>query len=233
MHEKCNKIDEQLYYGLRDFFIDNFTNSHFEYDMLNWTVCRYPLTADGQRIFQEFNPYPHLTEIVATVAHVEGDTPTSIYFRINYLPDILHSDKIVNLGYTHINKFLSRFNQHLELLNQKNCKEIDFDSFRCLDFQLYASASFQYDHSLSKISRMLRLIFSENKKIKQKVFPITDHLDIFTQNINGIDLEFFNRYYKDKIQEIFPSITSKELYALVDIDLWSEPLKALVKMTYY
>lgn len=243
MYGKCNEIDEKLYYGLRDFFIDNFTTPHFEYGLNNWNVCRYPLTADGERIIQELSYYPHATgvegaieyttEIVATVNPVEGDTPTSIYFRLNYLPDMIHSDKVVNLESTHIHKFLSRFNQHLELLNQIACTESKLDCFKCLDFQIYASSSFKYDHSLSTISRMFRLIFNENKKFAKKIFPFTDHQNIFTQTTDEMDLEFFNRYYKDKIQEVFPSIISEELYALVDIELWSEPLKELVKMTYY
>jgi hypothetical protein len=65
------------------------------------------------------------------------------------------------------------------------------------------------------------------------VYYVTDNM-LTTQNtLKNMNIEFFKLYYKDKIKEAYPDMGFDKLYDLMDLSIWDERLKALVKMTYY
>lgn len=228
-------------YGLLDYFLNNFTDEHYEYGTDPIGICRYPLDKDGKRIVEALKEDPFTygmyggtatkSETIAPVA--QGDTPSSLYFGLSQKYDDIYSEHFGDLSSPMIDLFMEHTNRHLTMINQKNISD-DYQFIVCKDFSI--KSSFKYDHLNKNISRTLAVQFMKDNKSSTEIMPVyyvTDNL-LTTQNtLKKMDMEFFNRYYKEKIREAVPRISFDDLYKLSDISLWDNDLKTLVKMMYY
>lgn len=223
--------------GAAFFFSNKFGNSQFEYGFNRWGVCRYPLDENGNRIADDVDPHVlcvygdmiYRSETVAIITSNKGDTPNSLYFKIN--PEIadIYSEHFFDSSSKHINVFIDRFNQHLDMLNKPHIT-VNFQKPQQSAF--YVNFKFKYDHVLKEVSAIAIVGFSQ-KDSKLIHYYVTNN-DLITQaTMRKLDIEFFNRYYKHKIEEAMPKIAAGDLHALIDIDSWSESLKSLVKISYY
>lgn len=87
-------------YGFLDYFVNNFTNEHYEYGTDPIGICRYPLDKEGKRIIEALKEDPFTYGMYGgtaakseTIAHVgKGDTPSSLFlnYRLNTMIFILN-----------------------------------------------------------------------------------------------------------------------------------------------
>jgi hypothetical protein len=228
-------------FGLVEYFSNNFADSSFEYGSDRWGICRYPLDSAGKRIVELLEYCPHTlglnggaadkSETVVIVTSYKGDTPNSIYFKIN--PEIVdvYSNHFSDLVCDNVNAFVNRLSQHMELINKVNTFD-KFELFKCADFNVFFH--FKYDHTVNRIFRVANIAFNpiagHDKKV---VCTFTNNTLTTMSSLRKMDMEFFNRYYKHKIQEAIPDQSFDDLHALIDLSNWNENLKSLVKMAYY
>lgn len=229
-------------HGLLDFFVNNFTNNEFEYGVNQFGICRYPLNADGSRIrvsvdssslFSDGYDTFDKSDSVASIISSQGDTPSSIYFGIPTDIDDIYSNYFGDLSCKNIENFIHRFNQHLDIINQESVK-FPFKFIQGDQFKLYSS--FKYNHLNQSFSTVITVTFIDldpSLGARDTTFYITNH-DVTSQaTMKNMDMEFFKRYYKEKIREAVPRINFDDLYKLSDISLWDNDLRSLVKMMYY
>lgn len=226
-------------FGVAMFFSKKFTNAAFEYGIDRWGVCRYPLDVNGKRIVENLPDCPHTlgmyggvadkSDTVVMITVYKADTPHSLYFQLN--PQIVdsYSEHFDNSASENIDLFASRLNQHLELINQPNTAA-PFQNFNHDEFSV--NFSFKYDHVAESVSRTALILF-RNKGQDPFKYYITNNKLTTQASIRKMDMEFFNRYYKTKIQEAMPNLSFDELHSLIDLSTWSENLKSLVKMAFY
>jgi len=244
MIEKITEERKKKYpiHGLLDFFVDNFTNNEFEYGVNQFGICRYPLNTDGNRIrvsmesssfFSDGYDTFDKSDSVASIISSQADTPSSLYFAIPTEIDDIYSNHFGNLSCKNIENFINRFNQHLEIINKESI-QLPFRFVQGDQFKLYSS--FKYDQlsqSFSKVITVTFIGFDSSLGARDITSYITNH-DLTSQStMKNMDMEFFKRYYKEKIREAFPRISFDDLYKLADISLWDNDLKTLVKMMYY
>lgn len=224
--------------GLETFFVNTFTNERYEYGTNHFGICRYPLDSFGKRIIVEQtsqNPsYSFVIEhfeIVAPVTIYPNDTPTSIYFTLHSETDDIYSEHLGSLYCPFVEAFLFRIEQHLDLMNIKNTAN-RFNTFVINDFKVFFN--YKYEHSSKTISRVASIMFNSNNEFEKNTnFYIVGNEFTVQETMRKIDIEFFNRYYKEKIKEAIPTLNFEESSELIDISTWSNRLKSLVKMTNY
>lgn len=226
-------------FGLEDYFVEKFTNDQFEYGSNQFGVCRYPLDSNGQRIVAVREECPHTlgldrasfheSETILLITAHKADTPNSLYFRFNHEIVDIYSNHFDDLACDNIKAFVSRINQHREITNQV----FSFNKFdKNADFNVLFS--FKYDHNVKRISQVATGSFKISDKQNNKVsFTATNNSLTTMASLRKLDMEFFNRYYKHKIQEAMPELSFDELHSLIDLSNWSENLKSLVKMAFY
>ena len=228
-------------HGLLDYFVSNFTNEHYEYGIDQMGICRYPLNSDGNRIVEQLEEDRFTygmsggTAIKAeTIAPInKGDTPSSIYFNISPKYDDIYSECFGDLSSPIIDLFLEHTNKHLDLINQKKISD-DYHFFICKDFSV--DAIFKYDQITKKITRVLSIVFRRNHKTSEQnrsVYSVTDNILTTQTTLKNMDIEFFNRYYKEQIKEAYPDLSFEQVYELLDLSKWNDQLKSLVKMRFY
>lgn len=224
--------------GLRNYFIEKFTSPEFEYGSNQFGICRYPLDSAGQRSIEELDHQTSAyacgagrfdkSETIVLITSHKGDTPNSLYFRFNHDIVDIYSKDFGDLACDNIQSFVSRINQHMELTNQV----ISFNKFdKHADFNVLFS--FKYDHDVKRISQVATGSFTMTVNQTKKSFTATNNALTTMASLRKMDMEFFERYYKHKIQEAMLDIGSDQLHALIDINQWSESLKSLVKMINY
>lgn len=224
--------------GLRNYFIEKFTSPEFEYGSNQFGICRYPLDSTGKRGIEELDHQTSAyacgagrfdkSETIVIITSHKGDTPNSIYFRFNPDFDDIYSKDFGDFACDNIKSFVSRINQHMQFTNQV----ISFHKFdKHADFNVLFS--FKYDHNVKRISQVATGSFKLDANHTKKSFTATNNALTTMASLRKMDMEFFERYYKHKIQEAMPELSSNQLHALIDIDQWSESLKSLVKMSCY
>lgn len=238
-----SEIEEQIkefpITKLVNFFSSKFANSNFEYGIDRLGMCRYPLDVDGNRIIEQLPYCPHtlglyggsadISETLAVITSNKGDTPDSFYFRFN--PDIvdIYSEHFDNSAAENIDVFIKRLKQHLELINHTSSVE-PFKKISGADF--IVTFSFKFEHVKKEVSRISSIMFSKSDGTFDKYF-ITNNKLTTQASIRKMDMEFFNRYYKNKLAEAIPDVSLDQLRELIDLSNWSDNLKSLVKMTHY
>jgi len=226
--------------GLKDYFVQKFTNLQFDYGLTTLGICRYPLDSKGNRIVETLEYCPHTfgldggsadkSETIVQITHYKCDTPNSVYFILN--PEIIdvYSNHF-DLDCENISSFVNRIKQHMELINKVSPAD-DFKSVNCAQFNVFFN--FKYDHTVKKIFRIANIAFYPiSGHDKRVVFTATHNTLQTMSSLRKMDIEFFNRYYKHKIQEAMPDLGFDKVYDLINLDNWSESLKSLVKMSYY
>lgn len=244
MQEEITEERKRQYpiHGLLDFFVNNFTNNEFEYGVNQFGICRYPLNTDGSRIrvsmasssfFSDGYDTFDKSDSVASIISSQADTPSSLYFAIPTSIDDIYSNHFGNLSCKNIENFINRFNQHLEIINQESV-QLPFRFVKGEQVKLYSS--FKYDQLSQSFSKVITVTFigsDPSLGARDTTYYITNH-DVTSQStMKNMDMEFFKRYYKEKIREAVPRISFDDLYKLADISLWDNDLKSLVKMMYY
>lgn len=226
-------------FGVALFFSKKFTNAAFEYGIDRWGVCRYPLDDNGQRIIENLPSCPHTlgmyggvvdkSETVAMITAYKGDTPHSLYFKFS--PEItdVYSEHFDDSASENIELFINRLNQHLELINQCNTSA-PFQNFNRVDFSV--TFSFKYDHIDETVSKTALILFRKKGQEPLKCY-ITNNKLTTQASMRKMDMEFFNLYYKHKIQEAMPDASFDQIRELIDLSKWNENLKMLVKMAHY
>ena len=228
-------------YGFLDYFVNNFTNEHYEYGTDSIGICRYPLDKEGKRIIEAlkedpftYGLYGGTAAMSETIAHVgKGDTPSSLFFELSSKYDDIYSERFGDLSSPMIDLFMQHTNQHLTLLNQKNISD-DYQFIVCKDFSI--KFNFKYDQLTKKISRTLAVQFMKSNKSSNEIIPVyyvTDNVLTTQTTLKNMDIEFFKRYYKEKIKEAYPDLSFEQIYEFLDLSKWNEHLKTLVKMAYY
>lgn len=244
MQEEITEERKKQYpiHGLLDFFVNHFNNHEFEYGLNQFGICRYPLNADGSRIrvsmdsssfFSDGYDTFDKSESVACIISSQTDTPCSLYFGIPNEIDDIYSNYFGDLSCKNIENFVNRFNQHLEIINEETI-QLPFKFVQGEQFKLYSS--FKYDQLSQSFSKVITITFigyDQSLGARDTTFYITNHNLTSESTMKNMDMEFFKRYYKEKIREAVPRINFDDLYKLADISLWDNDLKSLVKMMYY
>lgn len=92
--------------------------------------------------------------------------------------------------------------------------------------------SFKYDHIDETVSKTALILFRKKGQEPLKCY-ITNNKLTTQASMRKMDMEFFNRYYKHKIQEAMPDASFDQIRELIDLSKWNENLKTLVKMAHY
>jgi len=96
----------------------------------------------------------------------------------------------------------------------------------------YVNFEFKYDHVLQEVSVIAIVGFSQQDS-KPIYYYITNNALTTQSTMRKIDIEFFNRFYKQSILESNPNLDASAIHSFIDIDKWPESLKSLVKMSRY